>query len=81
MSIFIDNTTTLLVQGITGRDGSFHAKQMMEYGTCVVGGMFTAAVLGVLLIPVCYVAVRRLLGDVLDQPGRSELSPPPAENP
>ena len=39
MSIFIDTTTTLLVQGITGRDGSFHAKQMMEYGTTVVGGV------------------------------------------
>ena len=39
MSIFIDDTTTLLVQGITGRDGSFHAKQMMEYGTCVVAGV------------------------------------------
>ena len=52
-----------------------------DIGTCVVGGMFTAAVLGVLLIPVCYVAIRRLLGDVLDEPGRSEISPPPAENP
>jgi succinyl-CoA synthetase alpha subunit len=39
MSIFIDNDTTLIVQGITGRDGSFHAKQMMEYGTRVVGGV------------------------------------------
>ncbi|HEY2851669.1 MAG TPA: succinate--CoA ligase subunit alpha [Gemmatimonadaceae bacterium] len=39
MSIFIDNDTTLVVQGITGRDGSFHAKQMMEYGTCVVAGV------------------------------------------
>jgi succinyl-CoA synthetase alpha subunit len=39
VSIFIDNTTTLLVQGITGRDGSFHAKQMMEYGTRVVAGV------------------------------------------
>ena len=39
MSIFIDSTTTLLVQGITGRDGSFHAKQMMEYGTSVVAGV------------------------------------------
>ena len=39
MSIFIDSGTRLLVQGITGRDGSFHAKQMMEYGTTVVGGV------------------------------------------
>ena len=39
MSVFIDNNTTLIVQGITGRDGSFHTKQMMEYGTRVVGGV------------------------------------------
>jgi len=39
VSIFIDSATTLVVQGITGRDGSFHAKQMMEYGTCVVAGV------------------------------------------
>ena len=39
MSIFIDKKTRLLIQGITGRDGSFHAKQMMEYGTQVVGGV------------------------------------------
>lgn len=39
MSIFIDQNTRLIVQGITGRDGSFHAFQMMEYGTQVVGGV------------------------------------------
>jgi succinyl-CoA synthetase alpha subunit len=39
VSIFIDKSTRLLVQGITGRDGSFHTKQMIEYGTQVVGGV------------------------------------------
>jgi len=39
VSIFIDKTTTLVVQGITGRDGSFHTKQMIEYGTRVVAGV------------------------------------------
>ena len=39
MSIFIDKNTRLLIQGITGRDGSFHAKQMMAYGTQVIGGV------------------------------------------
>ena len=39
MSVFVDKNTRLLVQGITGRDGSFHAKQMLEYGTNVVAGV------------------------------------------
>jgi succinyl-CoA synthetase alpha subunit len=39
VSIFIDKSTRLVVQGITGRDGSFHAKQMMAYGTAVVAGV------------------------------------------
>ena len=39
MSIFIDNNTKVVVQGITGRDGSFHTKQMIEYGTKVVAGV------------------------------------------
>src|SRR6185436_8772892 len=39
MSIFIDQSTRLVIQGITGRDGSFHAKQMLAYGTKVVAGV------------------------------------------
>ena len=39
MSVFIDQSTRLVVQGITGRDGSFHAKQMIDYGTKVVAGV------------------------------------------
>lgn len=39
MSIFIGNDTRLVVQGITGRDGSFHSRQMIEYGTRVVAGV------------------------------------------
>ncbi|HEU5171574.1 MAG TPA: CoA-binding protein, partial [Gemmatimonadales bacterium] len=39
MSIFVDAGTRLLIQGITGREGSFHARQMIEYGTNVVAGV------------------------------------------
>jgi succinyl-CoA synthetase alpha subunit len=39
MGIFIDRETRLVVQGITGRDGSFHTRQMIEYGTNVVAGV------------------------------------------
>ena len=39
MSILIDEKTRVLVQGITGRDGSFHAQRMQEYGTKVVAGV------------------------------------------
>ncbi len=39
MSIFVDQQTRLVVQGITGRDGSFHTRQMIAYGTKVVAGV------------------------------------------
>ncbi|MGB5932014.1 MAG: succinate--CoA ligase subunit alpha [Anaerolineae bacterium] len=39
MSILVDKNTRLLVQGITGREGGFHARRMMKYGTKVVGGV------------------------------------------
>ena len=39
MSILVNKNTRLLVQGITGRDGGFHTKKMIEYGTNVVGGI------------------------------------------
>ena len=39
MSILIDSSTRLVVQGITGKEGSFHAEQMIAYGTNVIGGV------------------------------------------
>jgi len=39
MSVLVDQNTRLLVQGLTGREGTFHAKASAEYGTKVVGGV------------------------------------------
>ena len=39
MSILVDENTRVIVQGITGRDGSFHTEQMLEYQTQIVGGV------------------------------------------
>ena len=39
MSVLVDQNTRLLVQGLTGREGGFHAQQMIEYGTKVVAGV------------------------------------------
>jgi len=39
MSVLVDKSTRVVVQGLTGREGSFHAQQMLEYGTKVVSGV------------------------------------------
>ena len=39
MSIFVNAATRLLVQGITGREGQFHTRQCIDYGTKVVAGV------------------------------------------
>ena len=38
-AVFVDKTTRVLVQGITGKNGSFHTEQSIEYGTKVVAGV------------------------------------------
>ena len=39
MSVLVDQNSRVIVQGFTGREGSFHASQMIEYGTKIVGGV------------------------------------------
>src|SRR5213075_1313185 len=39
MAVLLDSNTRLIVQGLTGREGTFHAKQAAAYGTTVVGGV------------------------------------------
>ncbi|MFN7182280.1 MAG: succinate--CoA ligase subunit alpha, partial [Planctomycetota bacterium] len=39
MSILVDENTRVICQGITGKHGSFHSKEMLKYGTKLVGGV------------------------------------------
>ena len=39
MSIFVDENTKVIVQGITGKEGTFHTQQCLEYGTKIVAGV------------------------------------------
>jgi len=63
MSILISESTRLIVQGITGRDGKFHTKKMLDYGTNIVGGVTPGKegtdVLGVPVFNTVYDAVER----------------------
>ncbi len=63
MSIFVDRDTRVLVQGITGRQGTFHTEKMLEYGTAIVGGVTPGKagqqVLGVPVFNTVHDAVRQ----------------------
>lgn len=63
MSILIDKSTRLLVQGITGRDGRFHTEKMKEYGTNIVGGTSPGKggteILGIPVFDTVYDAVKQ----------------------
>lgn len=39
MSVLVNKNSRVIVQGFTGSEGSFHAQQMLDYGTTVVGGV------------------------------------------
>jgi multidrug efflux pump len=61
--------------------GGAGANARHAIGTGVAGGMLSAAILGVLFVPVFYVVVRRVMGDPLDGPQRARGQPPPAPVP
>ena len=57
MSILIDKKTKIIIQGFTGKFGSFHAEEMIKYGTNIVGGVTpgTVSYTHMTLPPICSV--------------------------
>ena len=50
MSILVNKNSKVIVQGITGSEGEFHSKQMLDYGTNIVGGVTPGKVVNLQLI-------------------------------
>ncbi|MDR1804695.1 MAG: succinate--CoA ligase subunit alpha [Flavobacteriales bacterium] len=68
MSILIDKNSRVIVQGLTGKEGQFHTKEMMNYGTSIVGGVTPGKggkfYLGIPIFNTMYEAVNNTGGDV-----------------
>ena len=79
MSILVGRETRLLVQGITGREGEFHARAMAEYGTRIVAGVTPgkggAKVEGLEQVPMFVRSEERRVGKECIEPCRSRWSP------
>ena len=67
MSILVDKDSSVIVQGFTGKEATFHATQMIDYGTRIVGGVTPGR--GVNVPPTTVGAVEKLNASALIEPG------------